>query len=79
MYFDSLIVEPFENYKGKFLYTKRIIQYVNDHLHQLKNVIDYGNQKTEILNAIKLKERQYFALIKAIEVEQAPRDSKEYR
>jgi hypothetical protein len=57
MYFDSLIVEPFENYKGKFLYTKKIIQYVSDYLQHFKKVIDYGNQKAEILNVIKIKER----------------------
>jgi hypothetical protein len=66
-YFDSFLGEPFELYKQKFLYTKSIIILVIEKLPQMKQLTEYSNSCLEILNTLKIKEREYHMVLKEIE------------
>ncbi len=67
-YFDSLLNEPFELFRNKFFYTKKIIHFVGETCTSFKGLLTYGSATVEILNILKIKEREYLMIQKEMEM-----------
>ena len=71
-YFDSIINKPFDPFKNKFNSTKKMIHFVIEHLPHFRHLIARGLGDLEMLNILKIKEREYLMIQKDIEINCVP-------